>query len=323
MLRDSFFLGKPITLNHSTVTVDRACQEYIDSRKKNYDSGASSKYHYASTKSRLKPFRKAYGKEPISTITNVMLAAYCDKIKNDCTRKNHMTTLGGLFNFAKLKDYFPKDSTNPADKHSLERPALKKKGTEFVFTAEEMTKLLAYSPKKLLSWLVVGAFVGVRTEERARMKWNAYLEDESIFRLGQDITKTHRSRQPKLTSNFDAWLPLIKRDESAAMQECYNPQREKLRATKPAGLTWKHNILRHSYVSYHSELHGVKETSRNAGHSEEVLKGKYEHVVKEKEAKAWFSITPESVIAYCIKHQMPMPAWATEEMLISAKEKAA
>ena len=57
---------------------------------------------------------------------------------------------------------------------------------------------------------------------------------------------------------------------------------------------WKHNALRHSFISYRiADVQDVAKVALEAGNSPQMIFKHYRELVTPKEAKAWFSITPE------------------------------
>jgi hypothetical protein len=56
---------------------------------------------------------------------------------------------------------------------------------------------------------------------------------------------------------------------------------------------WKHNALRHSFISYRvAETQDVAKVSLEAGNSPQMIFQHYRELVTEKSAKEWFSIVP-------------------------------
>ena len=62
--------------------------------------------------------------------------------------------------------------------------------------------------------------------------------------------------------------------------------------------TWKHNALRHSFISYRvAETQDVAKVSLEAGNSPQMIFKHYRELVRPADAKTWFSIAPASVEA--------------------------
>jgi hypothetical protein len=69
-------------------------------------------------------------------------------------------------------------------------------------------------------------------------------------------------------------------------------------AATEAGVEWKHNALRHSFISYRvADVKNVDEVALEAGNSPDIIFQHYRALVTEKAAKAWFGITPEATSA--------------------------
>jgi integrase len=61
-----------------------------------------------------------------------------------------------------------------------------------------------------------------------------------------------------------------------------------------APFAWKHNALRHSFISYRvAETQDVAKVSLEAGNSPQMIFKHYRELVQPKEAKAWFAIVPK------------------------------
>ncbi|MEI6078041.1 MAG: hypothetical protein WCS94_20850, partial [Verrucomicrobiota bacterium] len=63
-----------------------------------------------------------------------------------------------------------------------------------------------------------------------------------------------------------------------------------------APFAWKHNALRHSFISYRvAEVKNVAEVALEAGNSPQMIFKHYRELVRPDAAKAWFSIKPETL----------------------------
>lgn len=58
---------------------------------------------------------------------------------------------------------------------------------------------------------------------------------------------------------------------------------------------WDQDILRHTFVSYHNELHGWQETVKQAGHSLAMMLEHYREVVTKEQAEKFWEIRPPVV----------------------------
>ena len=75
---------------------------------------------------------------------------------------------------------------------------------------------------------------------------------------------------------------------------------------KAAGVTWKHNGLRHSFITYRlATIKDAVRTAFEAGNSPQVIRSNYDAVATEQEGKLWFSVVPETA-----KNILQMPKTA-------------
>jgi len=63
--------------------------------------------------------------------------------------------------------------------------------------------------------------------------------------------------------------------------------------TGKAKVPWKHNALRHSFISYRvAETGDVNRTALEAGNTAPMIFSHYRELVTPQEAKAWFAVKP-------------------------------
>jgi hypothetical protein len=61
---------------------------------------------------------------------------------------------------------------------------------------------------------------------------------------------------------------------------------------------WKHNALRHSYISYRlAAVPNTAQVALEAGNSPQMIFGHYRELVRAMDAEKWFAVTPASVEA--------------------------
>ncbi len=62
-----------------------------------------------------------------------------------------------------------------------------------------------------------------------------------------------------------------------------------------AGVEWKHNALRHSFISYRvADVKDVPRVALEAGNSPVMIFRHYREIVTAESAKAWFAIAPKA-----------------------------
>lgn len=223
------------------------------------------------------------------------------------TRNNFRLCIQALFSFAKTQKYLP------ADWNELDSvPLWKVKEEEIdIFTPEEMTLLLALAPKKLVPYLVIGGFAGLRTAEIERLDWSKVNMESGYITVAAGIAKTNTRRLVPMAPNLKAWLADYQQPHGKVLEvlNVAGALKRLVTATRPAAapdaaklpppaVEWKHNALRHSFCSYRlAEVKSAAQVSLEAGNSPQMVFRHYRELVTEKQAQAWFAITPETAKA--------------------------
>ena len=266
------------------------------------------------------------------------------------TRNNLRRSVQSLFNFAISRKYLPKDH----DEMDAV-PQVKDGGGEIeIFTPKEMTEILKHADKRVIPFLTLGAFAGIRHAEIQRLEWNDLKFDAGIIEIRAAKAKTASRRTVPILDNLRAWLKRKRKEagpvcvylnmasEIESLVRAINAARRAVWAKKnsvgakalkaadewaaalrteerkkkgprrawgtavPAGaetaaeegwapFAWKHNALRHSFISYRvAETQDVAKVSLEAGNSPQMIFKHYRELVQPKEAKAWFEIKPKS-----------------------------
>ena len=266
------------------------------------------------------------------------------------TRNNLRTSVQTLFGFAKSQQYLPKDHDEIDGVTRVKDGA----GEIEIFTPKEMTEILANADERIVPFLTLGAFAGIRHAEIQRLEWSDIHFDARIIEIRAAKAKTASRRTVPILDNLRAWL-LSQRQEvgpvciylnmaseieslvhaintarRAAWSEAKGVGKEALvaaekRAAKrrteerkkkggrrawgtavPAGaetakeegwnaFAWKHNALRHSFISYRvADIQNVAQVALEAGNSPQMIFKHYRELVRPAAAKAWFAIAPRN-----------------------------
>jgi integrase len=98
-------------------------------------------------------------------------------------------------------------------------------------------------------------------------------------------------------------------NEAKARKAAKAPVRKRQKREVPPGaetaeiegwtaFAWKHNALRHSFISYRvAQVHDVAKVSLEAGNSPRMVFSNYRELVRPADAEKWFAVTPEAVEA--------------------------
>ena len=216
------------------------------------------------------------------------------------SRNNLRSSIQALYNFAIARKYLPKDHD------AMDAvPLAKDKGGEIeIFTPGEMAELLAVASPKHLPFLAISAFAGVRHAELERLDWANVNRKAKIIEIKAGTAKTASRRVIPILPNLAAWLKDYWQDEGPICQYAYmadefgdlarraTAERKKKKPDAP-DFKWKHNALRHSFISYRVAMtQDVAKVSLEAGNSPQMIFKHYRELVQPKAAKAWFAIMP-------------------------------
>ena len=228
----------------------------------------------------------------------------------DCsprTKQNQRGAVRTLVRWAERRDYLPKDHIDweRVDKSKAAQTQI------HIFTSDEISKLLEaaiedeqsvkltpfpqtrFSQTGLIPFLVLGAFAGLRNAEIKRQLWSDIHIDRVFLRVTGAKGNTPAKRLVTIESNLAEWLGRYKRGESVCC-DYRNVESAILRIAQKAGVKWKRNALRHSFISYKVALsQNVGQVALEAGNSPTMIFKHYRELVTIDEAKTWFAISPE------------------------------
>jgi integrase len=150
--------------------------------------------------------------------------------------------------------------------------------------------------------IVIGGFAGLRHSEIARLDWKDIdLEEGFIEVVPLEGTKSdQRRRIVPVKANLKAFLlPLAKKSGKVVSVE--NTTKQLLKTATDTGdekneiaaMEWKHNALRHTYISARvAESGDVPRVADEAGNSPYVIRTNYLKRMRPAAAAEWFAIMP-------------------------------
>lgn len=204
---------------------------------------------------------------------------------------NHaVTKIGSLFRWCEDRGYCRSVPVKRSMKRRVERPA------PCVMPVDDVRRLLkvAYDEDEGIALLIaVQLFAGLRpaeaeTEGRSGIEM-VHLETNELAVRG----KVERQRRlVTISDNLRAWLERIPGGWAQT-----NVRRRLERVRELAGVTWGHDILRHSFASYHLAAHeNAAKTAHEMGHAgnSDVLYTHYRAVVRKGDADEFWKILPPS-----------------------------
>lgn len=230
----------------------------------------------------------------VHTITPNLVSSYLSALPMaERSKRNHRDVIGFFNRWLILRGYLAK-GTDWLE--GVQNYTARKQGEIKIYTADELKQLLKKADKRIVPFIAIGAFAGLRHAEIARLDWGEIeLVDgtgESFIEVRADKAKTQTRRLVPVKDNLKAWL-MPYRKNTGKVCEFENMTKQLLGLASEAGMEWKKNALRHSCISYRiAECGDVPRVSDESGNSVQVIRSNYLRRVKPAVADEWFSILP-------------------------------
>jgi integrase len=219
------------------------------------------------------------------------------------TQNNIRRLIGTLFQFAIKRGYLPKDH----DEIDAVEMAAVDSGEIEIFSPAELQKLFAACVKpvqergkwrtreEMIPYLAIAAFCGLRAAEIQRLDWSEIhlTGAEKFVEVKAGKAKTASRRTIPISANCAAWLERYAKSTGPVVNLARTDKQLFIYLAGKAGVPWKHNGLRHSFISYRLALvKDVGQVSLEAGNSPGMVFKHYRQLVRESEANEWFAIIP-------------------------------
>jgi integrase len=205
---------------------------------------------------------------------------------------NFLRTLKTFCRFAQERGWLSKEADLLG---SVKRRKDKSEPVE-ILSPQEIAVLLSHATPQIAPCLALGAFAGLRSEEILRLEWGDVTRRPGFIEVAAHKAKTAARRLVPITDNLARWLTpsrpsdgLVWPDTKAMFFKI------RLSVAAQAGITWKPNILRHSFISYRlAEIQDVNRVALEAGNSPQMIFRHYRELATPEQARTWFSIVPET-----------------------------
>ena len=285
----------------SIKTVREVADELIHEKEVHSRRPASEDY-VKDLRSRLGKFAGAFHCD-IRNIGPEEMRSFLDSLKvAGRTWFNYARVIRTLFRFAQSRKYYPKD-IDPFEGIDL---AFEDDGEIEIFTPEQLTRLFEVARPEIIPFLAIAAFAGLRHREITRLDWGEVLASGYI-EIKKVKAKVRSRRLVPITDNLAQWLASY-RQPSGPVTPFANmskqllwladeTKKKELGATEDAPpsleVKWKHNALRHSFISYRLAILGDENrVAMEAGNSPAMIYRNYRELVTKEQAALWFAIAP-------------------------------
>lgn len=232
-------------------------------------------------------FARDYAGALVCDITGAMIDEWLRGLSvSPVSRDSYRRNLGVAFSLAKARGFAP---TNP-----VLDVAVVGEQTEAIsiLTPAELTRFLKACESKLIPYVAMAAFAGVRPDEIRRMSWGDIHFDQGIVEVRKQKVRGRGNRLVPMQPNLRAWLALTPEEDRRGAIAWSRTQFR--RAVNGAGFEkWPQDALRHSYGTYRLPIiESAEKLALEMGNSPQVIFRHYRRVVKPADVKAYWEIVP-------------------------------
>jgi integrase len=265
-----------------------AVREMIEAKK----TGGVSDVYLNDLRYRLGMFADSFQCDVVS-LTPDDVQSFFDSINLSARSfNNFLRTLRTFCRFAQDRGWLSKE----VDLLSSVKRRKEKSTPVEILTPQEMAALLEHATPEIAPCFALGAFAGLRSEEILRLEWPDVTRRPGFIEVAADKAKTAARRLVPITDNLASWLRPSWSNRGLLWQNTKAMFfKTRLRAAAQAGIKWKQNVLRHSFISYRlAEIQDVNRVALEAGNSPQMIFRHYRELATPAQARTWFAIVPEA-----------------------------
>jgi integrase len=242
----------------------------------------------------------------IAAIATLEIDAWLARLGGKARNKNNARdAINGFFNFAQQKNFLPKglehaakSTTEFRDPRALittEEEAIASAAALDVYAPADMARILAHAQPDIRVTLEIKAFSGVRTEEVLRLWWGLIDETKGHIKISEAVAKLNHRTVPILESlkrRLAGYPDEMKQEKLCKLWGSSNALYHAwLRVARAAGVAYRRNAFRNSYISYRLALtKDINLVAYESGNSPEMIRKYYLGLVTPEQAKEWFSL---------------------------------
>lgn len=228
-------------------------------------------------------FGAVFGRKVVSTVTGQQIEDWLyGNNWAPSTRLGYLSDIRTLFTFAVRRGYATK---NPVA--DVEAPTTDEKPPGILSVADcvALVTACATHDRKLLPYLGLCLFAGVRPTETRRISW-ADVRDGFVV-INASSSKTRSQRLIEITPTLERFL--IKDGDLPARNIV-----KRMNAIRDRAMleSWPRDGMRHSFVTYAMPTKGAVWTVEQAGHSLQVSLKHYRALASKAESEAFWNIQP-------------------------------
>jgi len=226
----------------------------------------------------------------VSNINTADIIQHLDSVSAG-SRRNYQRLFSGFWSFAVKQGWAGSNIVE-----SIPIPA-KDDVDPAIFSLPDVIRLLRCCEDQypeLVPYFAIGIFAGLRPEnELSLLDWSNINLNKRVIRVVGATAKKRRKRLVDISDNLYEWL-LPHEKQSGCI---YSSRRISRRVRDVSGVDWGHDIMRHSFGSYHLAAHSdLARTARLMGHSSpDVILNHYYALVEDRDARLFWEVVPREV----------------------------
>ena len=263
-----------------------------------------SEVYLADLRYRLGAFREAFHCD-VNAIAPDDVAAFFDNLRlSPRSHNNFVRTLRTFFGFAQKHGWLSKevDLLERVEKRSEKRTPVE------IFTPSQLAAILGSASPEVAPCIALAAFAGLRSAEILRLDWDDIERRPGFIEVGAHKAKTATRRIVPISDNLAKWLAIAPRvDVRVWLHSKDRFFKALVGAARNAKITWKQNVLRHSFISYRlAETQNINSVALEAGNSPQMIFRHYRELATPEQARTWFAIAPETeanVVPMAVGHK--------------------
>lgn len=275
--------------NREVRTVQQVADELVALK----ENRQSSERYIQDLRARLNAMAKKFSAN-VDSLTTADIQQWLDGMDAaPRTIRNFRSAASALFKFAEARAYISKGE-NPV----LATEQIKSKSVSpiEIYSPKEIRLLLDAAANDFKPSIAIQAFSGLRTAEVQRLDWQNIKLERGHIEITAGNAKTASRRIVPILPNLAVWLKPYAKKAGLLFQggnsTAFNTKQNE--TSIAAGISWKANALRHSFISYRvAAVQNVAQVALEAGNSPAMIFGHYRELVTADDAKAWFSIEPQ------------------------------
>jgi len=256
----------------------------------------------------LEAYAEAFPGLCVSDITEDMLSDWINRRLQSGDepgprfRNNRLATWKTFLNQCRRWHMLPADGKHPGETIKKQKEPDRVPDIWTVDQAQRALDLVREQDPQMLSYLLLGCWMGLRPFEIQRLTWEAFDWTRGYLNVGAHVAqKTMQQRFVPIPENIAPMLLERSKIRTWGVQQISKARhcvrmhdaRNLAQLLRQHGVIqeWTQDVMRHSYISYRlAQGHGRGEVAEWCGNSETVIRQRYRRPLRREDGDAWFAV---------------------------------